>query len=96
MISFEFRAPYLHEIPFEDEQADPDRDDTADDTYRLFAAESGSCVGVFRHFSSGFDKTPEQIESSNRWLLEVQNLLAQSRVGVAGRRTGRRLPDHYH
>ena len=37
MIGFEFSAPYLQEILFEDEQNDPDRDDTADNMYRWFA-----------------------------------------------------------
>jgi len=44
MIGFEFETPYIHEIPFEDEQDDPDRDDTADDTYRLFAFDTPEAV----------------------------------------------------
>jgi hypothetical protein len=39
-VGFEFSAPYLHE----DEQDDPDRDDTADDAYRLFAFDTPEAV----------------------------------------------------
>ena len=47
MIGFEFETPYIHEIPFEDEQDDADRDDTADDTYRLFAFDTPEAVLPF-------------------------------------------------
>jgi hypothetical protein len=37
MIGVEFETPYIHEIPFDDEPPDQNCDDTADNTYRLFA-----------------------------------------------------------
>ena len=44
MIGFELNAPYLHEIPFEDEPDDQLCADTADNTHRWFAFDMPEAV----------------------------------------------------
>jgi hypothetical protein len=56
MIGFEFETPYTREIPFDDDPPDQDCDDTADNTYPLFAFDTPEAVLAYapRH-----DKTIE-------------------------------------